>query len=82
MHHHAQSKRGKYTRNVKDQRSIGEVKDQPWLEEVADSGPSYMVKVLMDDRRVIAENIEQIGGIMMQGPASDGQHDTPGPTVW
>ena len=75
MHHHAQSKRGKYTRNVKDQRSISEVKDQPWLEEVADSGPSYMVEVLMDDGRVIAENIEQIGGITMQGPASDGQHD-------
>ena len=49
MHQQAQTKGGENTRNVKNQRLITEEEHQQWLEDNADSGPSYVVKVLMDN---------------------------------
>ena len=63
------------TRGVRNQTLDDEEEHQPQLMRIADIGSPYAVKVLMDDGRVLAEIIEQMGEISMQGTLSDSRQD-------
>ena len=49
--------------------------DQPQSMGIADVGSPNVVKVLMDDGRVLAKIIEQMGGTTMHEPPSDDRYD-------